>query len=321
MIYINFEILNQTDFQVEIRSVQSQVQRNTWFDLDAVSSINIMTDTNVTVKMEEEIESVTEAKTLPVKKKVNVLEAMAKYKLKKQQEEEQKMSSSKPKAQSAENQDHYSSKRDCFPFQKNNNKNYSKKKFNGNDRKNGNTNSTSESRLHADNSRKESTIGITEYVHSGDGFSAILKQRYSDFHVHEIDMDGTTIHLTDQTIPAAGPEENKTPSEEELGALTEDQWKSIEEMMNSETPAEVEIDVTERTKEQRVLIHKAIRSKFQGLVSNSVPVEARTIMKIFKGTGKRGEKRRMGPAYTKFVMYKENLSTMEAISTIARVIR
>ena len=114
---------------------------------------------------------------------------------------------------------------------------------------------------------------------------------------------------------------------EESDVLTADQWKIIETMAKTGDPKIVEIDVTEKSKEERQNIHKIVRTKYEdeNITSNSGPVDGKTIMKIFKMEGKqerrRNEQRRMGSIYTQFVLYKENLSTMEAVGTIARVLK
>eukprot|EP00249_Psilotum_nudum_P012522 c23830_g1_i2 orf=290-1879(+) len=43
---------------------------------------------------------------------------------------------------------------------------------------------------------EEETVGIKCYVNSVPGFRGILKQRYSDFIVNEVDCDGNVVHLT-----------------------------------------------------------------------------------------------------------------------------
>ncbi|CAG8703334.1 21752_t:CDS:2, partial [Gigaspora rosea] len=49
---------------------------------------------------------------------------------------------------------------------------------------------------------REQDVGLTEYVDpSIPGFSAIIKQRYSDFLVYEIDQDGNIVHITNTDIP------------------------------------------------------------------------------------------------------------------------
>ncbi|CAN0497714.1 unnamed protein product, partial [Ectocarpus sp. 12 AP-2014] len=45
---------------------------------------------------------------------------------------------------------------------------------------------------------KESTVGITHFITENDtGFSGVLKQRYSDFIVHEVTRDGEVCKGTD----------------------------------------------------------------------------------------------------------------------------
>ncbi|EAY07229.1 hypothetical protein TVAG_050450 [Trichomonas vaginalis G3] len=45
-------------------------------------------------------------------------------------------------------------------------------------------------------SATEESVGITEYNNDFAGMNGIIKHRYSDFHVHEIDQDGKIIYLT-----------------------------------------------------------------------------------------------------------------------------
>ncbi len=253
---------------------------------------------------EEDCESVTEAKTMSMKKKINVLEAMAKYNMKKQQEQEEKMKSTVKQEEKKKSTVKHEEKKRNLPSV--------------------NTIFVKENKQEKKEPQTESDIGITEYVFQGDGFSAILKQRYSDFHVYEISMDGTVVHLTDQSVPTY--EEPKVPltEEQKLAVLTAEQWSSLEEMIMSKEMKTVEIDVTEKSKAERQSIHKAVRSQFDDITSNSVQVDNRTVMKIFKfdktikQNGRNGHNVRITNPYTQFVLYKENLSTMEAVSAVAR---
>lgn len=54
----------------------------------------------------------------------------------------------------------------------------------------------------------EVDTGITEYISSLEGFNGILKSRYSDFQVNEIDTDGNVAKLTDLSVPV-DPEPGK----------------------------------------------------------------------------------------------------------------
>lgn len=44
-------------------------------------------------------------------------------------------------------------------------------------------------------------MGITEYVCKGEGFAGVLKSRFSDFHLNEIDLNGKVLQLNDLEIP------------------------------------------------------------------------------------------------------------------------
>ena len=143
-------------------------------------------------------------------------------------------------------------------------------------------------------------------------------------------MAGAIIHLSDQNA-VKYVETNET--EKGVSMLTADQWKSTEKMIKTGDPKIVEIDVTEKSKEQRKNIQKTLRVKYEDVSSESGPVDGKTIMKIFKLEDKeerrRNDQRRISssishiPAqvYTQFVLYKENTSTMEAIRQIARMLK
>jgi tRNA pseudouridine13 synthase len=48
----------------------------------------------------------------------------------------------------------------------------------------------------------EVDVGITEFMNPElEGFDAILKHRFSDFNVNEIDLDGKVVYLTSLDIP------------------------------------------------------------------------------------------------------------------------
>lgn len=47
----------------------------------------------------------------------------------------------------------------------------------------------------------ELEVGVTEYITSQPGFDGVIKQRFSDFQVNEISLDGTIAKLTDKSVP------------------------------------------------------------------------------------------------------------------------
>jgi tRNA pseudouridine13 synthase len=59
---------------------------------------------------------------------------------------------------------------------------------------------------------REVRAGITEYVCPDNlGFTGILKQRYTDFLVNEIGLDGEVLHLTSTEAQKKKVEEKKEP--------------------------------------------------------------------------------------------------------------
>ena len=48
----------------------------------------------------------------------------------------------------------------------------------------------------------EEELGICEFISEGQGFSGLIKERFSDFNVYEIDKSGQVVHLDNQKIPA-----------------------------------------------------------------------------------------------------------------------
>ncbi|XXG68023.1 hypothetical protein AAC387_Pa06g1223 [Persea americana] len=55
----------------------------------------------------------------------------------------------------------------------------------------------------------ESDVGILCYISQLPGFRGVLKQRYSDFIVNEVDFDGNVVHLTSFDLPPEIEEEGK----------------------------------------------------------------------------------------------------------------
>lgn len=170
----------------------------------------------------------------------------------------------------------------------------------------------------------ETLVGITEYVKKSEGFSAVLKQRYSDFIVNEIDYHGNVVHLTNQTIPKVPVDEPK-PEDIDTSHLTAEQWSAVDEMMKSEEPVAklkpITVDVTDKSKEERLAIHQALRQKYQDIASNSDTVDGKCTMVISKIKPGRRDPRQKRPPFIKFVLFKENLSTLEAISNLARIMK
>ncbi|KAE8751515.1 hypothetical protein FOCC_FOCC001762 [Frankliniella occidentalis] len=74
----------------------------------------------------------------------------------------------------------------------------------------------------------EVEVGITEFISKHEGFTAVMKHRFSDFHVNEIDCDGNLVKLTSLDIPI---EENVTVERHELIPI--EVWEKICNMVQN----------------------------------------------------------------------------------------
>ncbi|KAK2992406.1 hypothetical protein RJ640_027854 [Escallonia rubra] len=63
---------------------------------------------------------------------------------------------------------------------------------------------------------EEADVGISCYISPLPGFRGILKQRYSDFIVNEVDMDGNVVHLTSLEAPPEIVEEKDVKKSDQL---------------------------------------------------------------------------------------------------------
>ncbi|XP_019624819.1 PREDICTED: pseudouridylate synthase 7 homolog [Branchiostoma belcheri] len=172
--------------------------------------------------------------------------------------------------------------------------------------------------------QRETDVGITEYISKHEGFSGIIKQRYSDFLVREVDVQGKTVQLTDTSPPvdsgaqAAGSVDN---------VLSQEDKQKLENLLESkDKSATVDIEVGE-DKEQRTRVHHAIKELFSELQSETLEVGDTKVIRVRYGKGSqaRVQKRfkwpKGRPDYCQFVLYKENLDTMDAINLLAMKLR
>lgn len=171
----------------------------------------------------------------------------------------------------------------------------------------------------------ELDVGITKFVSSHQGFSGILKERYSDFVVHEIGKDGRISHLDDLSVPV----DEEDPSEDVFTVLTAEEKQRLEELqlfVNKETS--VAIEVIEDTKEKRTIIHQAIKSLFPGLETKTEDREGKKYIVAYHAAGKKAlanPRKHSWPksrgSYCHFVLYKENKDTMDAINVLSKYLR
>ncbi|KAI9587390.1 pseudouridylate synthase 7 homolog isoform X1 [Glossina fuscipes] len=203
---------------------------------------------------------------------------------------------------------------------------------------------------------KENEVGITEYVSPGEGFQGILKSRYSDFHVNEIDLNGQVLQLNDSTVPQQKKHDELNP--EDLDAarsrvkdvITDEIWVKIKHLFEKSSTGgkdgdcEIFIDATDFNKDTRTDVHQIIKKLYGSkLISTTVAGEregrdpSKKFIKIAEsksGGGKGNE-----PHYTEismssnfikernnwsfpgdyvhFLVYKENMDTSEVATGLA----
>ncbi|XP_028307355.1 pseudouridylate synthase 7 homolog [Gouania willdenowi] len=176
----------------------------------------------------------------------------------------------------------------------------------------------------------EQDVGILKYVSDHQGFSGILKERYSDFVVHEINNQGKVVHLDDLSIPVeaqAAVEAEEVPTECE--ALTDEQKKQLSELQLFKNKEDnVSIEVVDDTKENRTLLHKAIKTQFPGLETKTEEIDGKKFIVAYHTAGKKAlaaPRKHFWPkgrgSYCHFVLYKENKDTMDAINVLSKFLR
>lgn len=97
----------------------------------------------------------------------------------------------------------------------------------------------------------EKSLGISEYFASSSisGFTAVVKARYSDFLVHEIDMDGNVAKLTSMDVPkteSAAPASTEEPTTK---PPSDEKSTTFKDEAKAETTAEKSGDKMEVEKE------------------------------------------------------------------------
>ncbi|XP_007425614.1 pseudouridylate synthase 7 homolog [Python bivittatus] len=171
----------------------------------------------------------------------------------------------------------------------------------------------------------EQDVGIRKFASSHKGFLGILKERYSDFVVHEIGKDGHIIHLDDFSVPV----DNEDPPEEIFTVLSPEDKQRLEELqLFKNKEGSVSIEVIEDTKEKRTIIHQAVKSLFPGLETKTENLDGKKCIVAYHAAGKKSlanPRKHSWPKsrgnYCHFVLYKENKDTMDAINVLSKYLR
>ena len=187
----------------------------------------------------------------------------------------------------------------------------------------------------------ESAFGITEYVTPDtSGFSGILKYRYSDFAVHEIDQDGKEIKLTDESLPSKPKSEAVVIPDKfiEYSQLDEEDKKLVSALSwvrilqlakkSAETASkegsvtehgEVRIDVTKKSIDERKLIHLIIKRHFIHLETSGITEgDKKFVLVSAKKKISKGTQDKVDAEYLTFYLCKENVDTINVVGQLAR---
>ncbi|KAK9727684.1 multisubstrate pseudouridine synthase 7 [Basidiobolus ranarum] len=188
----------------------------------------------------------------------------------------------------------------------------------------------------------EKSVGISEYVNASiPGFSAIIKQRYSDFLVNEIDLEGKVLHLNDFSLPTSTPLE---PPKEEVPLLSlEESISNLSDILgDANAPQEIQklletkgteppfvlIDVID-DKEKRTEIHRFFRNAFDRKLITEASEGRIKVRYVAEGIDKRDKKfqRKRNDwnisegDFCRFILHKENKDTMEAVNMLSKIMK
>ncbi|KAJ2908979.1 multisubstrate pseudouridine synthase 7 [Coemansia aciculifera] len=197
---------------------------------------------------------------------------------------------------------------------------------------------------------RETDVGITQFVTAGwRGFDAIIKHRFSDFFVNEIDLEGNVVRLTSY-YDAVDPAPPITEEEQAIAALNvptdaaqafDMAFVKLAEILGEADSASIRqlLESDDDSQKSFLLdreLDKGQRKSVYDITNNFLPTQVRcdtvdgklAFMRRNGGGGddrsKNGQKRgaRAKPwahdgDYCYFVMQKENQDTMGALSQIA----
>ncbi|XP_064547343.1 pseudouridylate synthase 7 homolog [Drosophila montana] len=185
---------------------------------------------------------------------------------------------------------------------------------------------------------RENQVGITEFTNAEiAGFTGILKSRFSDFHVNEIDTEGHVLQLNDLKVPKIEiePVEPALLDEwrEKLATVIDDtMWQQIADLSTAKYDGKceqkVDINVSSLTKEQRTQIHHLVKQLYKSkLVSKTLDqqpeqqvtgAEEQKFIRISKPKPGRSDNRWNFPHdFVSFLVHKVNMDTSEVASTLA----
>eukprot|EP01134_Creolimax_fragrantissima_P000881 CFRG0881T1 len=206
----------------------------------------------------------------------------------------------------------------------------------------------------------EAMCGIESYTTPGEEFHCILKHRFSDFVVNEIDPEGNVVHLTSlecnfkkkqKPVPLGMDAKYSSDADPvkdifaSLKSVLTPEWvDKVREYFNASTnddAQDVDNDLaTEKTlasdvlpntivlpfeddKEKRTAMHRFVKGHFMATHRTDTVQDSdkKTCVRIMKGRNRDIRRDREGlPKFVDFVLYKEARDTMSAVNIIGKML-
>ena len=179
----------------------------------------------------------------------------------------------------------------------------------------------------------ETQLGISEFLTPDmSGFRGIIKERFSDFNVYELDRAQQVVRLEGKTGAKTEKEEKKCEEVEysslpqSVTALLSDVQFSMVKILNEDKNFSdpIRINVSEVNKEDRKEVHGVLK-KFSNIETNTTEVEGVKYIEVKHRkkckVGGRKDWPRERPRYLHFTLFKENMETFEAISHLSKKCR
>ncbi|KAI3648150.1 hypothetical protein MP228_006004 [Amoeboaphelidium protococcarum] len=166
----------------------------------------------------------------------------------------------------------------------------------------------------------EAEVGITEYLGStaGERFSGILKQRYEDFIVNEIDPEGNVVRLSDISAPPTDTDDiQQDQSQLEIPGdfvhiISDDIKGHLYAVLNGSLK-DVQLESEKLAKDQRTLLHQWIKKAFNGKLESQTKDGGIVVKKSNSRT-------RQDSFYLQFRLCKSNRDTHDALQILSRAL-
>uniref|UniRef100_A0A914V4K6 TRUD domain-containing protein n=1 Tax=Plectus sambesii TaxID=2011161 RepID=A0A914V4K6_9BILA len=171
----------------------------------------------------------------------------------------------------------------------------------------------------------ESDFGITEFVSDLPELGCVLKQRFQDFIVREISLDGTVVQLRKKGVSEEKKDSEASSQSADLPDFLPSETITALEALSSEKDFKKSVDIACETldKAQRTAVHESIRNRFDGRLSSSTKTtDGKQVISVVRAQGNNQRKRKIWPSdrpdFCHFTLYKENKDTQEALALVAK---